>query len=247
MEAFFLSLPAETYTSLMVMVLISILSFMVYFQAKKVDPLSKPKGFLLVVETFIVTIEKLTIQNMGKHLRYYTPYFLAISLYVFISFIFGLTGLPSPLSYYLNTFTIVLLSFILIHFTAVKTNGWRYFKRYVEPFAVFLPINLISVWAPLISMSFRIFGNILSGFILMSLVYYSLGNFSAMVFSFLPAGFNTLFFAPLVAPWLHLYFDLFSAFIQTLVFISLSMLFIAQEGPAVSTTSETKIQAPSAY
>jgi F-type H+-transporting ATPase subunit a len=247
MEAFFLSLPAETYTSLMVMVVISLLSFMVYFKAKKVDPLSKPKGFLLVFEMFFVTIEKLTIQNMGKHFRYYTPYFLAITLYIFISFIFGLTGLPSPLSYYLNTFTIVLISFILIHYTAVKTNGWRYFKRYVEPFAVFLPINLISVWAPLISMSFRIFGNILSGFILMSLVYYSLGNFSAMVFSFLPEGFNTLFFAPLVAPWLHLYFDLFSAFIQTLVFISLSMLFIAQEGPAVSTTSETKIQAPSAY
>jgi F-type H+-transporting ATPase subunit a len=38
--------------------------------------------------------------------------------------------------------------------------------------------------------------------------------------------------APLVAPWFHLYFDLFSALIQTLVFISLSMLFIAQEGPA---------------
>jgi F-type H+-transporting ATPase subunit a len=138
----------------------------------------------------------------------------------------------------MNTFAIVLMSFILIHYTAIKTNGWKYFKRFIEPFPIFLPINLVSVWAPLISMSFRIFGNILSGIILMSLVYFSLGNLSTMIFSFLPEGLNSIFLAPLVAPWLHLYFDLFSAFIQTLVFISLSMLFIAQEGPPVTLNQE---------
>jgi F-type H+-transporting ATPase subunit a len=81
-------------------------------------------------------------------------------------------------------------------------------------------------------MSFRIFGNILSGFILMSLIYFSLGQLSDWIFSFLPSGLSSLWLAPLIAPWFHLYFDLFSALIQTLVFISLSMLFIAQEGPA---------------
>ena len=238
MNDFLLSLPAETYTSLMVMVGIIFLSFIVYFKSKKVNAFETPKGLLLVVETFIVAIEKLTIQNMGKHFGFYVPYFVTITLYVFISFIFGLTGLSSPLSYYMNTFAIVLMSFILIHYTAIKTNGWKYFKRFIEPFPIFLPINLVSVWAPLISMSFRIFGNILSGIILMSLVYFSLGNLSSMLFSFLPTGLNTLFIAPLIAPWLHLYFDLFSAFIQTLVFISLSMLFIAQEGPPVTLNQE---------
>jgi F-type H+-transporting ATPase subunit a len=87
-------------------------------------------------------------------------------------------------------------------------------------------------------MSFRIFGNILSGFILMSLIYFSLGQLSSWIFSFLPTGFSSLWLAPLIAPWFHLYFDLFSALIQTLVFISLSMLFIAQEGPARSSKDE---------
>jgi F-type H+-transporting ATPase subunit a len=140
----------------------------------------------------------------------------------------------------MNTFVIVLMSFVMIHYTALKTNGWKYFKRFIEPFPIFLPINLISVWAPLVSMSFRIFGNILSGIILMTLVYGLMGFLSSAVFSFLPTGFNSIFFAPFVTPWLHLYFDLFSAFIQTLVFISLSMLLIAQEGPSTSmiTTNE---------
>jgi F-type H+-transporting ATPase subunit a len=235
MTDFFNQLPAETYTSWMVMLIIITISFITYFKVKKTDPFAQPKGFLLVVEWFVVMIEKLVATNMGKNFRKMTPYFLTITLYIFIGFLFGLTGFPSPLSYYLNTLTIVLMSFVLIHFTAIKTNGWRYFKRFIEPFPVFLPINLISVWAPLISMSFRIFGNILSGFILMSLIYFSLGELSSMIFSFLPAGLNSILISPFIAPWFHLYFDLFAAFIQTLVFISLSMLFIAQEGPAKTT------------
>ena len=232
MNSFLSSLPIETFTSLIVMIGISVLSFFVYFKSKKVSAFDTPKGFLLIVETFVVAIEKLLLQNMGKQFSFYGSYFVTITLYIFFGFLFGLTGLASPLSYYMNTFTIVLISFILIHYTALKTNGWKYFKRFVEPFPIFLPINLISVWAPLVSMSFRIFGNILSGIILMTLVYALMGSISSAIFSFLPAGLNSIFIAPFVTPWLHLYFDLFSAFIQTLVFISLSMLLIAQEGPS---------------
>jgi F-type H+-transporting ATPase subunit a len=240
---FFLTLPAETYTSWMVMIIIIIFSLIISQKAKKADPFAKPKGILLVAEWIVVTVENLVKTNMGRHFRFLSPYFLSITLYVFIGFLFGLTGLSSPLSYYLNTFTIVLMSFVLIHFTAIKTNGWKYFKRFIEPFPVFLPINLVSVWAPLVSMSFRIFGNILSGFILMSLIYFSLGQLSSWIFSFLPAGLSSLWLAPFIAPWFHLYFDLFSALIQTLVFISLSMLFIAQEGPARSSNDEEEIHA----
>lgn len=237
---FFLSLPAETYTSWMVILLLTIFSLIVYVKAKKVDPLAKPKGIMLIAEWVVSTIQTLLSRNMGKNFRHLESYFLTLMLYIFVGFIFGLTGLPSPLSYYMNTFTIVLSAFILIHFTALKTNGWKYFKRFVEPFVVFLPINIFSVWAPLISMSFRIFGNMLAGVILMTLAYGFLGYLSSAIFSFLPAGFNEIFLAPFVAPWLHLYFDLFSAFIQTLVFISLSMLLIAQEGPSTTVEKDEK-------
>jgi F-type H+-transporting ATPase subunit a len=246
MNDFFMSLPAETYTSWMVVLLISVFSIIIFFKSKHVDPFQKPKGIMLIAEWIVVTVENLVKTNMGRHFAFMGPYFLSITLYIFIGFLFGLTGLSSPLSYYMNTFTIVLISFILIHYTAIKTNGWKYFKRFIEPFPVFLPINLVSVWAPLVSMSFRIFGNILSGIILMALIYFSLGELSSWVFSFLPAGLNSIWLAPLVAPWFHLYFDLFSALIQTLVFISLSMLFIAQEGPARPSKDEEEKHAVTA-
>jgi F-type H+-transporting ATPase subunit a len=240
MSSFFDSLPAETYTSLLVMGIITIFSMVIYVKSQTINPLVKPKGVMLFAEVIVVTVQNLLKQNMGKRFAHLESYFLALMLYIFVGFLFGLTGLPSPLSYYMNTFTIVLTSFVLIHFTAIKTNGLKYFKRFIEPFFVFLPINIVTVWTPLISMSFRIFGNMLAGVILMTLLYGFLGYVSSLIFSFLPAGLNTIFLAPLVAPWLHLYFDLFSAFIQTLVFISLSMLLIAQEGPSVTVEKKEK-------
>jgi F-type H+-transporting ATPase subunit a len=240
MNEFLNSLPAETYTSLMVMVLISIFSFVIYHKAKVVDPLQKPKGIMLIAEWLVNFIQTLLKRNMGRQFKHLESYFLSITLYVSISFLFGLTGLSSPLSYLLNTFTIVLTAFFLIHYTAIKTNGWKYFKRFIEPFPIFLPINLVSFWSQLVSMSFRIFGNMIAGIIIMTLVYGFLGYLSSIIFSFLPTGLNSIFLAPLVAPWLHLYFDLFSAFIQTLVFISLSMLLIAQEGPSTPSEKDEK-------
>ena len=91
------------------------------------------------------------------------------------------------------------------------------------------------MWAPLLSMSLRLFGNAISGFCLMTLVYNGLRGLSATVFSFLettgPVAWNELFFAPIVAPILHLYFDLFSGLIQTTIFIFLTMINIGLEAP----------------
>ena len=86
------------------------------------------------------------------------------------------------------------------------------------------------MWSPLISLSFRLFGNAFSGGIIMALVYWATGGASEAILKLFGLGpFN--FIAPVITPILHAYFDIFSAFIQTLVFVSLSILFIAAEIP----------------
>ena len=125
----------------------------------------------------------------------------------------------------------------MIHATAIRYNKFRYFKRYIEPVPLFLPINLISMWAPLLSLTLRIFGNALSGYVLMTILYSALEGVSANVFSFITARFadgsavNTVFLAPLVTWILHLYFDLWAGFIQTTVFLSLTTIYVGQEIP----------------
>jgi F-type H+-transporting ATPase subunit a len=224
-------LTGELITSLMVMLILIIISLIIFIKCKHVDPLKRPKGLLLLAEWFVEKLDHFVEENMGADFEGWGGYFLAIASYVFLAFIFGLTGLPSPMTSLIVPLSLSTIMFFLIHATSVRYTKWKYFKRYIEPVALFLPINLLSMWSPLISTSLRLFGNAIAGYVLMGILYWALENASAAVFSFLPEGVNSIFFAPLVTPILHCYFDLFSGFVQTLVFCTLSSLFIAQEKP----------------
>ena len=81
------------------------------------------------------------------------------------------------------------------------------------------------------SLTLRLFGNAIAGWVIMSLVYGSLESVSANIFAALPEAIRGSFIAPIVTPVLHAYFDFFSGFIQTTVFLFLSMIFIAREKP----------------
>ncbi len=219
------NIPSEVWSSILVVLIALVVFLIVFIKARKTDPLKKPKGIMLIAEMAVEKMDNLVIETMGKRFASFTPYAIAVGVYVFLCFIIGIMGFASPMTYFMVPFTIALCTFILIHATSVKYTKWKYFKRYIEPFPVFLPVNLLSMWAPLLSLSFRLFGNAISGWVLMQIVYSALEWVSNLVFG-LP-----YFVAPFIAPMLHAYFDIFSGFIQALVFLMVSMLLIAQEAP----------------
>lgn len=228
-------LRPEVISSLIVMGIILILSFIIFIQAHFHDPLKKPTGLLFLAEVGVNFFDHLVEDMMGPRFKGFGGYVMAVAVYLFIAFIFGLTGLPSPVTNLAVPLSLALCTFIMIHATSIHYTKWGYFKRYIDPIPVFLPVNLLSMWAPLLSMSLRLFGNAVSGWCLMTIVYVGLRNVSASVFSFIPSGgaiaWNELFFAPVVTPILHAYFDLFSALIQTTIFIFLTMINIGLEAP----------------
>jgi F-type H+-transporting ATPase subunit a len=73
-----------------------------------------------------------------------------------------------------------------------------------------LPINLISEIAVPISLSFRLFGNMFGGLVIMSMIYKMLPLFIRFWFPGI----------------LHIYFDVFTGFLQAFIFITLSITFI---------------------
>lgn len=224
-------LSPEVISSLFVVGIIIILAIIIAIQAHFADPLKKPRGLLYLAEEGVKFFDHLVYDMMGSEFNGFGGFIMAIAVYLFISFIFGLTGLPSPVTNLAVPFTLALITFVLIHVTSMKYTKFRYFKRFIDPFPVMLPINLISMWAPLLSMTLRLFGNALAGWTLMSIVYYALGNLSGMIFSFIDSAWNQVFIAPIITPILHAYFDLFSGFIQTTIFIFLTMINIANEVP----------------
>ena len=228
---FKIDIPGEVISSLIVMLIIVILAIIIAIQAHFQDPLKKPKGLLLIAEIGVEFFDNFVKDLTGSALPNFGGFIMGVATYLFIAFIFGLTGLPSPVTYMAVPLSLGLTTFLLIHLISAKFTKWRYFKRYIDPLPVFLPVNLLSMWAPLLSLTLRLFGNAIAGWALLTIVEFSLRDASAAIFSFVPSGWNEIFLAPIPLAILHAYFDLFSGLIQTVVFISLTAIFIGQEIP----------------
>lgn len=209
----------ELVFSLIIMTILSIFFVLVGRKVKVADPTKRPKGVVLVCETGVKMIQDYMETLMpSKFSKNYYPYFAMMFIYIFISNISGLFGFEAPTSNYSITLAITIITFTLIQYNALKTKGvFTYIKDIIWP-----PTNILGTLAPLISLSMRLFGNIVAGSILLSLIYSFTGYLSEYVINF-------NFLGPLIAPIFHAYFDVFAGFIQTLVFVTLSSILIALE------------------
>lgn len=226
-------LSGEVMSSLIVIAIEMILFIIIGIMAKCHNPLKKSKGLLLLAEYGVDFFDNMVNDLMGPKFKGFGGFIMAIAIYIFLSFMIGLCGLPSPMTNLAVPFSLGLVTFVMIHATSVRFTGIKYFKRYVDPIPIFLPVNLISMWAPLLSLTLRIFGNAIAGWVIMSLMYSATQSMADAIFGAIQVGSETIS-VPIfsfIESILHLYFDLFSAFIQTTVFISLSMIFIGQEAP----------------
>ena len=248
---FKLDIPGEVISSLIVMLIIVILAIIIAIQAHFQDPLKKPKGLLLIAEIGVKFFDNFVKDLTGSALPNFGGFIMGVAVYLFLAFIFGLTGLPSPVTYMAVPLSLGLTTFLLIHIISARFTKWKYFKRYVDPIPIFLPVNLISMWAPLLSLTLRLFGNAIAGWVLLSIVESALRDLSANIFSFMPVvaegtaqgNWNEIFFSPIPTAILHAYFDLFCGLIQTVVFISLTSIYIGQEVPedlSINTLSERR-------
>lgn len=206
---------ASVVSSWIIVILLTILSLIIYAKLKKADPLAKPHGLLHLVEILVDGIDSLVTQSMGARNLGFSPYIMSLALFLVFANLWGLLGItPPPTSDYNVTLALALITFVLIHFFSVKTKGpIGYVKQFFEPLPFLFPINVIGEIANPISLSFRLFGNVLSGMLIMSLVYQGLAHLSR-------------FLIPFVAAPLHAYFDVFSGVLQTFIFVMLSMTYI---------------------
>ena len=214
-----ITLQPELVFSLIIMAALCILFIYAGTKIKKANPLERPKGIVLVAETGVQMIYNYMKSIMPQQFeKNYYPYFAMMFLYLICANLSGLIGFDGPTSNYSITLAITLITFGLIQWNALKKKGgFTYVKDIVWP-----PTNIPGVFSPLISLSMRLFGNIMSGTILMGLIYSFTGWLSEFIIPF-------NFLGPILAPVLHCYFDVFAGFIQTLVFVTLSSILIAVE------------------
>ncbi len=174
------------------------------------DTVEKPGGFLNVVELIVEKLDGMIGESMGGHANKFRNYIGTLFIFILICNISGIFGLRAPTADYGVTLCLGVITFCLIHYNGIKKNKVKHFTNLFQPVLILFPINVISEIATPLSLSLRLFGNVMSGTVMLGLWY----SLVPLLFKLgLPAA-------------LHCYFDLFSGAIQAYVFCMLTMVYI---------------------
>ena len=176
-----------------------------------------PRGSQNGVERVVEMLDGMVKSNMGAHAKRYRNYIGSIYIFILFSNISGLVGLRPPTADFGVTLPLGVITFFIIQYNNIRYNKFGAFTDLFKPIPFLFPINLIGEIAVPFSLSLRLFGNVLSGTIMMSLIYSLLSDFAV--------GWPGI---------LHVYFDVFSGAIQTYVFCMLTMAFTMQKIPSES-------------
>ena len=214
-ETLFRNISPSIKSSMIITFILAIILIIIGIKLRKYKVTDEPKGLIIVIEWLVETMNDMTKSTIGKRYKKLAPYLTTIAIMLFVYNISGLFGFRPPTASISVTFAFSITTFVLVEFYGIRSQGIKkHLKGYLDPIPLFLPMNIISDIAIPISLGLRLFGNILSGVVIMALVYTVLG-WAALA----------------ISPVLHLYFDLFSGFIQTLVFCMLTLVFIAGKLP----------------
>ena len=206
----------NTHVSLLLVVLtLTIIALFANRAIRKADPNEVPGTFLNIIEYLVELVDGLTRANMGeKHGWKFSNYIGTLFGFLIVANLSGLFGLRPPTADYGVTLGLALITFVLIHYNGMKYEKAGHITKLFQP-VLLTPINIIGEIATPMSMSLRLFGNILSGTVMMGLLY---GLLPKLLQFFIWPVFGAL----------HAYFDVFSGAIQSYVFCMLTMVFISQ-------------------
>ena len=163
-------------------------------------------------EVVVAGIEDFMVETAGEEARWLFPLLATVFLYIFIGNLIGIIpGFLPPTANLNTTASVALVVVIFTHVIGVKYHGVSYVKHFLGPVWWMAPlifiIEIIGHVARILSLSFRLFGNMMGHEIVLAILF----------------GLAGAFFAPL--PIMAL--GVFVAFVQAFVFFLLSLIYFS--------------------
>ena len=230
----------QTFISLLVITLL--LSALAFFLCRNLDK-RKPKGVQIVLEKLVSMLYGMVEDTMGKHNLKYAPYIGTLFVSSIIGSLLGMTQIFRSTTADLSvTLAWALVTTGMVWRENIKNQGLLgWLKGFTEPIFIMTPMNIVSEIAQPIALAFRHFGNVAGGGVLTSLIYAALAMGSQAILGWIPGAFGELLSQiPIlqagIPAVLSLYFDLFSGFVQALVFCLLTMVYVGSANPPAEET-----------
>jgi len=169
------------------------------------------------MEAAVEGFEKFMINVAGEKLTWLGGWFFTVFSFLIIANMSGLVpGVRPPTADWPLPFALAFSTVIMVQVAGLRHRKLDYLRGLCSPIFLFLPLNLISEFSRSISLSFRLFGNVIAGMIIVTLVY----SIAPLVVQLV---------LPVV---LHAYFDVLSGILQAFIFTVLSFSYL---GLAVAT------------
>ncbi len=169
-----------------------------------------PSGFQNGIEAVIETFDNFAGDSLGEKVSYMAPWFFSVFMLLLSAALFSVFGLRAPTADFATTFALAFCTFVLMLALGIRHRRGEYLKSFFSPHFVFFPLNLIGELAKPISLSFRLFGNMLSGTIILTLYY----------------GLTPLFVQFGIPALLHAFFDVLFGALQTYIFVIISLMYV---------------------
>lgn len=194
----------------MLLIMLFIIAVACIIRVNLKGPEETPGMLQSFAEIAIEMLENMVAGIMGSNAGRFMNYIGTIFIFILLSNISGIFGLRSPTADFGVTLPLGLMTFLIVQYQNVKNNKFGAVTDLFQPVPFLFPINLIGEIAAPFSLGLRLFGNILSGTVIVALYY----------------GMVPILFKIGIPAALHVYFDLFSGCIQAYVFCMLTMVYI---------------------
>lgn len=143
-----------------------------------------PTKWQNVFELVIDGLEDFTVDITGEDGRPYFPILATVFLYIFVCNLIGLMpGLFPPTANLNTTLSCAIPVFLMTHIIGVRTHGPKYIKQFTGPIwwmaPLIFPLELIGHSARILSLSMRLFGNMMGKELVLSILFMLAGAFFA--------------------------------------------------------------------
>ena len=163
-----------------------------------------------IFELIISGLEDFMVSLTGEEGRWFFPFLATIFIYIFTCNLMGLIpGCYPPTASINTTASCAVTVFVFTHVIGLKYHGIKYIKHFLGPLwvlaPVIFPIEVIGHFARVLSLSFRLFGNMIGHELVLSILFALAG----------------LFFVPL--PIMAM--GIFVSFVQAFIFFILATMY----------------------
>jgi F-type H+-transporting ATPase subunit a len=168
-----------------------------------------PTGTQNVIEVLVDTLNNFIKGIIGHQWRVFAPYLGTVALYLIVANTISIFGFTPPTKDLNVTAALSIMTIAIVIGAGIRFKGLRgWLNSFKEPIPVILPMKILELFVRPLSLSMRLFGNILGSYVIMELLYQVI---------------------PIAVPAvLSIYFDIFDGLIQMVVFVFLSALFIRE-------------------